>query len=569
MVSTADERTTPDDTRVAETPLHATFPLFSADQLPRTNKSLQHLATEYIHDVILIENTEGKILYANPSVERVTGWTVEEILQKPFIEWIHPEDRFRALEVFASFREMGTGTRIECRLLCRSGDYCWMETTINTITNEELLPVLLVFSSRNITMRKKFESELVNSEERFRSLIEKSPIGIAITRDEKILFINRAGLNIWGYEDSAALQEQAFAILIATSQYDDHIDFNNNTPQEVPALSSYESIGLRQNRTEFPLQVTAEVIHLSDGPAKIHYFIDLTEIKRAEALLRESEERLSFALEGIREGFFDWNIETGHLLYSEAYTEILGYGADEFEPDLAMWETRLHPEDKPSVLKTLQDHLEGKTEFYESEHRLLTKSGNYLWVCARGMVTKRASDGTPLRMNGTHSDISKRKQMEEDLRSAREELEKRVAERTIELQNANTTLKYLLDKQHLDRTELEDNVAANIRGTLLPNIAKLKNIGLNKEQLAVVDMVEEDIYKIMSPFLKHLKIHYPGFTQKEIQIANLIRNGKSSKEIAAQLHLSIRTIDLFRYRIRKKLNISNTKTNLETYLSMV
>jgi PAS domain S-box-containing protein len=163
--------------------------------------------------------------------------------------------------------------------------------------------------------------------------------------------------------------------------------------------------------------------------------------------LRDSEEQLRFALEGNRDGFFDWNMETGHLVYSSAYAEILGYKAEELEPSLNAWKSLLHPEDKPSVFKALQDHLEGRTDFYESEHRLRTKSGDYLWVHARSRVTKRDHDGKPLRVNGTHHDISGRKRLEEELRSTREGLEKRVAERTIELQEANIAMKVLLKKQ--------------------------------------------------------------------------------------------------------------------------
>lgn len=538
-----------------------------ADVTPQTIQSLQQLATEYIHDAILLESADGKILYANSSIQEVTGWTENEIRKKSFIEWIHPEDRFSALQTIDLCRNKGSFSRIECRILHSSGDYRWMETTINPIINKESLPCQFVFSIRDITLRKGFETALTKSEERFRSLIENSPIGITLVRDGKIIFMNRAGMGIWGFLDAPELLGQPVAILFAPSEKSKISEIHEKRTKGIAVPNDYETLGIRKNGEEFPLQISAAVIHLFDGLATIQYSRDLTHRKYAEASLQESEERLRFALQGNREGLFDWDIETGHLLYSNAYANILDFSADEFDPDVLAWEALLHPEDKPSVMKTLQDHLEGRTDFYESEHRLQTKSGGYLWVYARGQVTKRDPAGKPLRMNGSHCDISKRKQMEEELRSAREELERRVNERTIELQEANTTMRCLLKQRQKDQAEMEENIAANIRGTLLPYLSKLRSNSLNKDQLALIATIEENLDVIMSPFLKNLKSQYPGLTPKEIQIANLIRNGKTSKEIADELNLSARTVDLFRYRIRKKLKLTNSKVNLENYLS--
>lgn len=537
--------------------------------IPETMESLQRLAAEYIGDIALIQNMDGTILYINPSVQRITGWTQEEIQRKPSIEWIHPEDRFRALQVLASCGKEGTGASIEWRFLCKSGAYIWLSTKINTIHNEENTPYLLVFSSRDITVRKNFEEALLKSEDRFRSLIEKSPVGISIIRDGKFLFISKEGLRIWGYDDPAELLGRHFEMVIAPSQKKETVENYEKRRKGIAVPNSYEILGIRKDGTEFPFHIDAAIVHLADSPATIYYYRDVSEKRRIENALRENEEQLRFALQGNGDGFFDWNIETGYLVYSSAYTEILGYRVEEFETNYKQWETLLHPEDKPSVLKTLQDHLEGRTDFYKSEHRLRTKSGDYLWVQARGRVTKRDHDGKPLRANGTHHDISGRKRLEEELRSTREGLEKRVAERTIELQEANIAMKVLLKKQVIDRTETESSVVANIRGIMLPHVNKLKRAGLNKHQMAVVDMLEGDMHGILSPFLKNLNIRYPGFTPKEIQIANSIRNGNTSKDIAEQLHLSVRTVDLFRYQIRKKLNINNKKVNLEAHLSAI
>jgi PAS domain S-box-containing protein len=517
--------------------------------------------------MVFIQNMEGRILYVNPSVQRITGWTQQEIRKKPSIEWIHPDDRFRALQTVASCTKEENDANIEWRFLCNSGAYIWLETKITTINNEENTPCRLVFSSRDITVRKNFETALLKSEERFRSLIENAPVGISIIRDRNLLFFSREGMRIWGYEDPAEILGRSMEILFSPNCRTEILEIYNKRMKGLPVPSSYETVGVRKDGTEFPFHIDVAFIHLADGLATICYYRDLSEKKRAENALLEREEQLRFTLQGSRDGFFDWNIETDYLVYSSGYTETLGYRVDEFEPHYRMWDSLLHPEDKPSVLSTLQSHLDGKTDFYASEHRLRMKSGEYKWVFARGKVTNRDHNGKPLRMNGSHHDISERKRLEFELRSSRAELEARVAERTIDLQESNTAMKVLLKQQEIARSEIESSIVANIRGTVQPHVNKLKRTGMNKNQMAVVNMLEEDISGILSPFLKHLQIQYPGFTPKEIQIANFVRNGKTSKDIAAQLHLSVRTVDLFRYRIRKKLNITNKSVNLEAHLS--
>jgi PAS domain S-box-containing protein len=137
--------------------------------------------------------------------------------------------------------------------------------------------------------------------------------------------------------------------------------------------------------------------------------------KQAEQALLESEERWQFALEGNGDGLYDWNAETNEVYHSPRWKEMLGYAEPDIGVALSEWESRLHPDDKERVFAELQKHLNGETTQYTSEHRMLCKDGSYKWVLDRGRVMSRTADGKPLRMIGTHSDISDRKQAEEAL----------------------------------------------------------------------------------------------------------------------------------------------------------
>lgn len=137
----------------------------------------------------------------------------------------------------------------------------------------------------------------------------------------------------------------------------------------------------------------------------------LTEqIRQREQALSESEQRWSFALDGSGLGVWDWDIATSTVFYSKRWKTMLGYAEDEIGNHLAEWEKHLHPEDRNKTKAKVKACLEGKTPYYESEHRLLCKDGHYLWIRDRGMVIQRDEQGQALRMIGTHSDISEHMQ---------------------------------------------------------------------------------------------------------------------------------------------------------------
>lgn len=142
---------------------------------------------------------------------------------------------------------------------------------------------------------------------------------------------------------------------------------------------------------------------------------EISERKLAEDALRKSEERLNLVLHGSRDGFWDWNVQTGEVHYDTCYAAMLGYTPEELDPNVNFWQDRVHPEDLPSVTRQLDGHFSGATEYYEAEQRMKTRSGEWKWFLDRGKVVERDRNGAPLRAAGTLTDISQRKRMEEEL----------------------------------------------------------------------------------------------------------------------------------------------------------
>jgi PAS domain S-box-containing protein len=167
---------------------------------------------------------------------------------------------------------------------------------------------------------------------------------------------------------------------------------------------------------------------------------DITERKEAEEALRESRERLAFALEGTNDGIWDVQMDTGAVYLSPRDCELLGYEPGEMAQVATVWNQLVHPEDHPRTQAAMADHLEGRAPILKVEHRLRTKSGDWKWFLARGKVVAWDEQGNPQRMVGTHTDISERKAAEMRIQLMNEELEQRVKDRTAQLEVTNREL---------------------------------------------------------------------------------------------------------------------------------
>ncbi len=169
--------------------------------------------------------------------------------------------------------------------------------------------------------------------------------------------------------------------------------------------------------------------------------------------------------------------------------------------------------------------------------------------------------------------VIQRKRMEDELRRAREELETRVKERTKELEEKssdleelNTALKVLLKKREEDKSELEEKVLFSVKELISPHLERMKMICLDHQKKTLVEIIESNLNDIISPFAQGMSIKFAKLTPTEIQVANLVKQGKITKEIAEFMNVSTKTIDRHRDNIRKKIGISNQKINLRTFL---
>lgn len=179
--------------------------------------------------------------------------------------------------------------------------------------------------------------------------------------------------------------------------------------------SQFESTHCRKDGSAFPVETSISHLSYNEFEYLCAFTRDITERKKAEEALRNSEERWQFALEGSGDGLWDWNVPTNTVYFSKQWKGALGFAEHEVSDSLDEWESRIHPDDKPEVYAKLNGHLEGKTPVYISQYRLRSKDGTYKWILDRGKVISWTEDGKPLRVIGTHTDMTERKHLESQL----------------------------------------------------------------------------------------------------------------------------------------------------------
>lgn len=211
---------------------------------------------------------------------------------------------------------------------------------------------------------------------------------------------------------------------------------------------------------------------------------------------------------------------------------------------------------------------------YEGQEQSKGEDGGALYYRTFKFPVLR--DGKAALVGGVSIDITKQKMAEKSLREAQQRLEERVRERTRELkektqnlEELNTALKVLLKKRDEDKAELEEKVLLNVRQLVLPYLEKLLASGLNSTQATYVNIIESNLSDIVSPFALTLTNKYFSLTPMEISVSNLIKQGKSTKDIGKLLKLSSKTVESHRKNIRRKLGLTNRRANLRTHLITV
>jgi len=528
-------------------------------------------------NAIAIGDLEGNITYVNDAaLEMWGGSDPSEIIGKPAV--IFAESKEQGMEVLRDVVEKG-GWSGEIAGKRKDGSPGVVHLSASLVHNEKGEPICMMSSFVDITERKLMENELRIKDNAIASSINAIAIG---DLEGNITYVNDAALELWGGDDQSEVLGKS-AVTFAKSE-----EQGMEVLRDVVEKGGWsgEIAGTRKDGSPRVVHLSASLVHNEKGEpiCMMSSFVDITKRKLMEDELRIKDNAIASSINAITIGDLEGNITYVNHAFLELWggddqSEVLGKSAVTF-----VWSEK----EVLEIIRKVHD-----TGNWIGEITGRTKDGSLTDLHLSANMVSRA-DGEPICMMCSFVDISKLKAAERKLREAHRDLEVRVEERTQELTEANVrlkkeieerksvekelelkslnleetniALKVLLKRREQDKEELEKKVLINVKELAEPCIEKLKNSRLNEKQLLYLDVLESNLNDIISPFLQKLSAQYLDLTPTEIQVANLVREGKTTKDIADLLNISDRGIEFHRNNIRMKLGIKNKKTNLRSYL---
>ncbi len=362
-----------------------------------------HIATtlQGLGEAVLLTNGAGIVEMVNPEVERLWGYPRHKVVGKKLSLLISNEARDRAGVTGSKADPEGDagGTVRRLRVDAYRADGTAFPVEVRISRYEAFGPVRFLVAVRDLT-------ELVRAEERLRSLekaLSTMNAGVCVTDlDHRIVYANPAQARMHGYGldelaggDARALNPEAFAF----------------SYEELLRVQTWrrESEDLRKEGGRFPVELVSDVVTGPRGEplGMVTICQDITERKRAEAALRESEERYALAVRGTNDGIWDWDLRADRVYFSPRWKEMLGYKEPEVGETSGDWLRRVHPQDIKPLERALAAYLAGETPHFENQHRMLHRDGTWRWMLCRGTALRDGS-GQAVRFAGSQTDITDR-----------------------------------------------------------------------------------------------------------------------------------------------------------------
>jgi PAS domain S-box-containing protein len=500
---------------------------------------------------------DGWLVFLNPMSTMMIGYSGEELMAKSFTEFIHPDGREMVINRHS--RRM-KGEEIpfpySFRIIHKDGNSKWVEVNpvlINWIGR----PATLNFMS-DITDRKQVEETLRESEEKYRSLFENTVMGISqALPDGRLITVNNAYAQMYGYENAEEMMAEVSHVKQRYANPEDREEVLRIL-KEKGVMKPREIVVIHRNGTRFSVLVSAREIRDSNG--NLQYYqaehMDISQRKQAEETLRERDiqvNKLTALVPGMMFQFTKRSDGTYCVpLTTEAIKDIFGCSPQDVRDDFSPIAGVILPEDFDKVINSIEDSAKHLTT-WTCEYRVQIPGQSIRWILGKSTPEKLADGG--IIWHGFNTDITERKRAEEELRT-----------KTKDIEEANTALKVLLNQLEKGRNDLEERILSNIRELILPYVNNLRHGKLSVHQVSLVDTIKSNLNRISSSFLQHLKLNFYDLTPREIEVANLVREGRSIKEIAELLSITIRTVESHRKRLRVKMGLKNRKANLRAHL---
>ena len=283
--------------------------------------------------------------------------------------------------------------------------------------------MVVVFSER---VKNKSELALRQSEAKFRNMFENNhtPMMLIDPENGKIVDVNAVTCAVYGWSHAEITQKSIYDLNILNLEAA-NVEMDKFAKKQRQYLQIQHRLANGEIRD---VEIFSGPIEFNGRMVLFSIVHDISQLKKAEKAIQENEIRLRFALEGANDGLWDMQLPAYSLYLSPRGCEILGYTPGEFQQAITHLAQIVHPQDLPAALKGMDAHIQGRAPIFEVEQRLQTKSGEWKWVQTRGKLVECDKEGRPLRMTGTYTDITSRRQFQEKNEIAQMQLQELLAE---------------------------------------------------------------------------------------------------------------------------------------------
>ena len=546
---------------------------------------------------------DGVLLEVNPAALDQISADLESVVGKPFWQtpwWNHSAAGQSKLRKAIATAGRGEFVHFETTYRADDGSKEHIDFSLTPVRGDSVPVAYIVAEGRKITALKRALDLAAESEQRFRELASLLPEAVyEMDATGRFTYVNEKGLEQFGYRrDEFDAGANAFDMIVP----EDHQRAAENIVRILTGQRVYhnEYTCLRKDGSTFP-GLFYSAVREKDGQPEgvLGIIIDNSHQKALEKRLRERENRYRIATEAGLTGVWDHDLRTGEMVIDANLQRILGFDAGEITR-WDSWKPLLHPKDVATFMQHSRDYIRGRIPQYEVQGRVLDKQGRVRWILVRGRAERDAA-GRVYRMIGSATDITRLRQVEEQLAQAKDSLEDRVRARTQELRQANTAmravirekvqtarslkrreaelelktakledlntaLRFLLKKLDREKTAMEDKLAADLRDLIHPYVKKLSRKSRDPEIRALVTILQNHLDAVVSPFSRHLSSPAINLTPAELNVANMVKSGQSTRQIADALNIAYKTVETHRVNIRKKLGLTRRGSNLRTYL---
>ncbi|MBD2075152.1 PAS domain S-box protein, partial [Phormidium sp. FACHB-592] len=362
---------------------------------------------------------DNPVIFVNPGFTAITGYTAESALGKNCRFLQGPEtdpSTTNKLRQAIAQRQSFTGTLLNYR---QDGTPFWNELTLNPVFGDDGTLINFVGLQTDVTARKQAEAALERLRRQNELVLNSAGEGIyGLDLEGKLTFINPVAAQMLGW-DADALIGKLIPGFVHSSQPKGTLHWQ---PGSIDSAADQcflhhvrEEVFWRKDGTSFLVEyISTPILEHGALIGTVVTFQDITYRRQAEAALRESEERYAIAVQGAKDGLWDWNLKTNQVYFSPRWKSMLGCEEDQIGSSLDDWFNRIHPEDFEHVQAALLAHFAAQTPDFESEHRMLHQDDTYRWVLCRGLAV-HDDDGKAVRIAGSLTDITSRKRTEKQL----------------------------------------------------------------------------------------------------------------------------------------------------------